>query len=73
MTDQEIIEHQAREMEFAQTDIGKAFRRFEQLTATAWVRDTAGHLKAAERAFEQQRKARADLIAMLRPLAGFPS
>ena len=70
MTREEIIEWQRREREFRGTEIGALFNRFENLTATAWIEDTEGHLKSAEKAFEKQKETREELIALLRPLAG---
>ena len=36
----EIFEHQRKDREWRQTELGKAFYRYENLTGSAWVADS---------------------------------
>jgi hypothetical protein len=72
MTNEEIIAHQRREHEFAETEVGKAFRRFESAHSRYWQMDS--HESVSYRRLseldEAARKARAELVALLRALVG---
>lgn len=72
MTNEEIVAHQRRAREFAETEVGKAFLRFENAHLRYWQQDSNDHIsdRRLRELDEAANKARAALVALLRPLAG---
>ena len=67
----EIFEHQRKDREWRQTELGKAFYRYENLTASAWVADSnedtaEGRLK---KIWAEQKEARDVFMLLLRGFA----
>jgi len=70
MTNEEIVAYQAKERAFAETELGKAFLKFERATSRAWVLDTEDGFtdkdrKSTKDAWTAQRQARQEFRDIL--------
>lgn len=72
MNRQQIMEHQRREREFKETEIGAALWKFERAHEKAWIMDTQGQgsYKRLKEVWQECEAAREKLVSLLRPLAG---
>jgi hypothetical protein len=73
MTNEEIIAYQAKERAFAETDLGKAFLKFESATERAWVLGSEDgfndrYRKATKDAWDEQATTRKVFREMLEKL-----
>lgn len=68
----DIVVHQRRAREFAETEVGKALQRFESTHSRYWQQDSNDRIsdRRLRELHEAAEKARAVLIALLRPLVG---